>query len=207
MKRKYILVMFLSVVICFVGCQKQGKAAQTFSEQNFKDLFIYSLNEFKPKDYTCLSYTDMLDPVITALPEEIKIDDRKFDGIDGDQQRPSKYTSYYKSKEGSILIRIDYIYEKTKKGVISISPVSPADPMNLKKEYEGTKRPYFLNELFGFGDYMVEINSFLVEPDSKKSPDDNILYLILQAKAFYLQLEDCLLQFDPTKAYGFDYSY
>lgn len=215
MIKRISLLLILCIVFSITGCnstadKSQGKVSTTNSPkpitQNDKDDYKKFtenakkfISSYKPNKYTCLTPKDTLNNIqYIIFPEDLKLEKRSNDGVDGDPATPSKFDFYYLKEDKSILIKVRLIYAKTNQvGIISSSIISPDDNDSIDPQFKEIDRPYIVNELIGTREhFLMSIESVLLESDGKESKSKKITKLIQESTEFYRQVENFI---DCTK--------
>ncbi len=191
---KKIIIIILLISLFSIGCATK---TNTFSIKEY-DSFVNTVYNFKekfsPKDFKNINSEGPLVKQIWVLPENTLIDKRTNDSINGDTNFPSKYEIYYLKDDSSVLTKVVFIYNHIDyEGIILHSVVSPEDNVTLKEDYHNLNRPFVINKIISYGNYLVSVQYFLIENKKLANDEQKIRYLLNVDNEFYRQLELFLL--------------
>lgn len=204
---KRLICCILLAVLIFSGCSQRKTTSGSMIADNIfpYEKFIFRVNDmkknFKPANFINASSEGPLVKQIFVFPEDIQLDVRNNDGINGDPGKPSKYILYYLTKDKSVFIKMNLIYaQNTNVGIVLQSIVSPVDNVGLDKEYHSIHRPFAINKMLSRKGYLIHLEYYLIDPDKDSgNHDKKIQKLIDIDREFCRKLEKYLLEVETAE--------
>lgn len=198
-------VTILILMFLLVGCnQTDIDNTSTTKDSLTKDTIEQSYHSFKSKvekikeDFTSEAFIHISPEkfmiTTTSFPKN-QLDNRKIDAINDNIELPTRYETYYKSKDNHLLVKVNFIYypESRKNGFVAINSISPTQHSNFSEGNDNIKRPLIDEYILSLDGYLVLINFIDVNLSNKEINESYYSSFISLTLKFYNDFEKALL--------------